>query len=46
MKRRDPDALEEVYKRFGRLVYSLILRVVRDSAVAEDLTQETFLRRR
>ncbi len=44
MKRRDPDALEEVYKRFGRLVFSLILRVVRDSAVAEDLTQETFLR--
>ena len=44
MKRRDPEALEEVYNRFGRLVYSLILRVVRDSAVAEDLTQETFLR--
>ncbi|MCX6591670.1 MAG: sigma-70 family RNA polymerase sigma factor [Acidobacteria bacterium] len=44
MKRRDPEALEEVYKRFGRLVFSLILRVVRDSAVAEDLTQETFLR--
>lgn len=44
LKRRDPDALEEVYNRFGKLVYSLIVRVVRDGAVAEELTQETFLR--
>lgn len=44
LKRRDPDALEEIYNRYGKLVYSVVLRVVRDSAVAEDLTQETFLR--
>lgn len=44
LQQRDPDALAEIYKRYGKLVYSLILRVVRDSAVAEDLTQETFLR--
>lgn len=44
LKRRDPDALEAIYDRYGRLVFSLIIRVVRDSAVAEDLTQETFLR--
>lgn len=44
LQRRDPEALAEVYKRYGKLVYSVILRVVRDSAIAEDLTQETFLR--
>ena len=42
--RRDPQALAELYDRYGRLVYSLILRVVRDAAIAEDLVQETFLR--
>ncbi|MBZ5608467.1 MAG: sigma-70 family RNA polymerase sigma factor [Acidobacteriia bacterium] len=44
LQRRDPQALAELYDRFGRLVYSLILRVVRDTAIAEDLVQETFLR--
>lgn len=44
MQRRDPQALAELYDRYGRLVYSLILRVVRDTGIAEDLVQETFLR--
>jgi RNA polymerase sigma-70 factor, ECF subfamily len=44
LQRRDAQALAELYDRYGRLVYSLILRVVRDSALAEDLVQETFLR--
>jgi RNA polymerase sigma-70 factor (ECF subfamily) len=44
LQRRDPQALAELYDRYGRLVYSLILRVVRDAAIAEDLAQETFLR--
>jgi len=44
MQRRDPHALAELYDRYGRLVYSLILRVVRDTGIAEDLVQETFLR--
>jgi RNA polymerase sigma-70 factor (ECF subfamily) len=44
LKRRDSSALEEVYDRYGRLVYAVILRIVRDGAVAEDLAQETFLR--
>ena len=44
LRRRDPQALAELYDRYGRLVYSLILRVVRDTGVAEDLVQETFLR--
>jgi RNA polymerase sigma-70 factor (ECF subfamily) len=44
LKRRDPQALADLYDRYARLAYSLILRIVRDSGVAEDLTQETFLR--
>jgi RNA polymerase sigma-70 factor (ECF subfamily) len=44
LKRRDPQALAELYDRFGRAAYSLVLRVVRDQAIAEDLVQETFLR--
>jgi len=44
LQRREPDALGELYDRYGRLAYSIILRVVRDSAIAEDLVQETFLR--
>jgi RNA polymerase sigma-70 factor, ECF subfamily len=44
LQRRDPQALAELYDRYGRLTYSLILRVVRDVGIAEDLVQETFLR--
>ena len=44
LRRRDPQALATLYDRYGRGVYSLILRVVRDPAIAEDLVQETFLR--
>jgi RNA polymerase sigma-70 factor (ECF subfamily) len=44
MQQRDPRALAELYDRYGRVTYSLILRVVRDSGIAEDLVQETFLR--
>lgn len=43
LQRRDPQALAELYDRYGRLAYALILRVVRDVGVAEDLVQETFL---
>ena len=44
LKSRDPRALAELYDRYGRLVYALILRIVRDGGIAEDLVQETFLR--
>jgi RNA polymerase sigma-70 factor, ECF subfamily len=44
LQRRDPQALAELYDRYGKMAYSLVLRVVRDSAIAEDLVQETFLR--
>ncbi|HYL39195.1 MAG TPA: sigma-70 family RNA polymerase sigma factor [Bryobacteraceae bacterium] len=44
LRRRDPQALAVLYDRYGRMAYSLILRIVRDHATAEDLVQETFLR--
>ncbi|MDX2153253.1 MAG: sigma-70 family RNA polymerase sigma factor [Bryobacteraceae bacterium] len=42
--RRDADALSVLYDRYAGVVYSVLLRIVRDTAVAEDLAQETFLR--
>ena len=44
LQRRDPEAMADLYDRFGRLAWSLIVAIVRDAAVAEDLVQETFLR--
>lgn len=44
LKNREPRAVGELYDRYGRVVHSLILRIVRNGAVAEDLVQETFLR--
>jgi RNA polymerase sigma-70 factor (ECF subfamily) len=44
LQRRDPNAMGELYDRFGRLAYSVIVAIVRDTGVAEDLVQETFLR--
>ena len=44
LKNRDTTAMAELYDRYGRLVYSVVFSVVRDTGVAEDLVQETFLR--
>src|SRR5262245_8884999 len=44
LKRRDPQALADLYDRYGRLTYALIFRIVKDAGIAEDLVQETFLR--
>jgi RNA polymerase sigma-70 factor (ECF subfamily) len=41
---REEGALGELYGLYGRVTYSLILRIVREVTAAEDLTQETFLR--
>jgi RNA polymerase sigma-70 factor (ECF subfamily) len=44
LKNREPQAMADLYDRFGRATYALIFRIVRNSALAEDLVQETFLR--
>ena len=44
LRRRDPHAMTVLYDRYGRLTYSIILRIVRNEGTAEDLVQETFLR--
>lgn len=44
LKRRDTQAMAAMYDRFKRLVFSVIFQSVRDQAIAEDLTQETFWR--
>lgn len=40
----DLDAFEELFRRFETLVYAWIVKIVRDTGVAEDLTVETFWR--
>ncbi len=40
----DPQALAELYDRHGALAYSVLLRMLRNPCVAEELTQEVFLR--
>jgi len=44
LKRREPQAMADLYDRYGRIAYVLIFRTVRDGGVSEDLVQETFLR--
>ena len=44
LKQRDPNAMMDLYDRYARLLYSIIFRAVKQSAIAEDITQETFLR--
>lgn len=41
---RDSAALDALYQRYARPVYSLAYRILRDSALAEDVTQEVFLK--
>lgn len=41
---RDLQAFRTLYQRYGNLVYSASLRVVRDAQIAEDVVQEIFLR--
>jgi len=44
LKAREPHAMSDLYDRYGRIAFSLIYRIVRNTAAAEDLVQETFLR--
>jgi RNA polymerase sigma-70 factor (ECF subfamily) len=42
--RRDVQAFETLYDRYGDLVFSVAVRVVGDAALAEDAVQDVFLR--
>jgi len=41
---RQSDALEELYRRFGGIVFSLSLRLLHDRHSAEEVTQDIFVR--
>jgi RNA polymerase sigma factor (sigma-70 family) len=40
----DPDAVRAVYRSYGRLVYSVAYRVLENRGLAEEATQQTFLK--
>jgi RNA polymerase sigma-70 factor (ECF subfamily) len=44
LQRREANAMADLYDRFGKLAFSVIVSIVHDGAIAEDLVQETFLR--
>jgi RNA polymerase sigma-70 factor (ECF subfamily) len=44
LKHREPQAMTEVYDRFGKLAFTVIFRIVKNASMAEDLLQETFLK--
>ena len=39
----DEQAMEEIYERYSPVVYSVALRVLGDTAAAEDILQEVFM---
>jgi RNA polymerase sigma-70 factor (ECF subfamily) len=42
--KRDERALERLYERYGRAIYSLVFRMLRDPGRAEEVAQEVFLK--
>jgi RNA polymerase sigma-70 factor (ECF subfamily) len=40
---QDRDALETLYERYGRRVFSLAVRILSDSVSAEEVTQDVFM---
>ncbi len=40
---RDETAFGAIYDRYSRLIYSVVLRVVKDAAIAEDILHDIFL---
>ncbi|MGA9720633.1 MAG: sigma-70 family RNA polymerase sigma factor [Acidobacteriaceae bacterium] len=43
MGQRDENAMEDLFRRYSGVVYSVALRVLHDSGQAEDVLQEVFL---
>lgn len=44
MSQGDVDALEALYDRYARAVFSFAVRIVRDGQIAEEVLQEAFMR--
>jgi RNA polymerase sigma-70 factor (ECF subfamily) len=44
LKKREPEAMAELYDRYRRLVFFVVFRTVGNVAITEELMQETFLR--
>jgi RNA polymerase sigma-70 factor (ECF subfamily) len=44
LSEKDERALERLYDRYGRATYSLVLKMLRDPARAEEVSQEVFLK--
>jgi RNA polymerase sigma-70 factor (ECF subfamily) len=43
LRARDPEALRELYDRFGRATFGFLLKMLRDRGAAEDVQQQVFL---
>lgn len=43
LKKREPEALGDVYDRYGHLAFALILHIVKDRAIAEEILAASFL---
>lgn len=43
IKRREPEALGELYDRYGKRAYAIVLRIVHNEETAENLLAETFV---
>lgn len=43
LRDEDPDALEALFSRYSRMVYSIALRILHDPGEAEEVVQECFL---
>lgn len=44
IEQQDQSALAQLYERYGRPVYSLTYRVLQNTALAEEATQDTFMK--
>ncbi|MHB1855858.1 MAG: sigma-70 family RNA polymerase sigma factor [Acidobacteriaceae bacterium] len=44
LRGKQPDALSRIYDLYSTMVYSIAMRVLRDSGAAEDVMQEVFLK--